>query len=112
MRHLKPAILSLCLTALLVPSIASAQPPKRDSIWNGAFIGMAIGAAGPLIVCTSIGDSSETAGCVVSSLGFGGLSGFAIGALIDRALPRKVSVSPVVGRRTIGVQASLRLGRR
>jgi hypothetical protein len=112
MRHFKFAVLSLCLLALLIPSAASAQPPKRDSVLNGAFIGMAIGTAGPLIVCTSIGDSSETVGCVVGSIGFGGLTGFAIGALIDRALPRKVSISPVVGRRTVGVQASLRLGPR
>jgi hypothetical protein len=74
---------------------------------NGAFIGMAIGTAGPLIVCTSIGDSTETLGCVVGSIGLGGLPGFAIGALIDRALPRKVSVTPVVRRRTIGLHASL-----
>ena len=63
MRHFKPAVLSLCLSALLIPSTASAQPPARDSVWNGAFIGMAIGTAGPLLVCTSIGDSSETVGC-------------------------------------------------
>ena len=112
MRHFKPAAVSLCLAALLLPSAASAQSPKRDSVWNGAFIGMAIGTAGPLIVCTSIGESSETAGCVVGSIGFGGLTGFAIGALIDRALPRNVSVAPVVRRGTIGVQASLQLGRR
>ena len=111
MRHLKPAVLSLCLFTLLIPSAASAQPPKRDSVWNGAFIGMAIGTAGPLIVCTSIGDSSETVGCAAGSFVFGGLPGLAIGALIDRALPRKVNISPVVTRRTIGVQASLRLGR-
>jgi hypothetical protein len=111
MHHFKPAVLSLCLAALLIPSAASAQSPKRDSVLNGAFIGMAIGTAGPMLVCIVRSDSSETAGCVVSSIGFGGLTGFAIGALIDRALPRKVSVSPVVGRRTIGVQASLRLGR-
>lgn len=111
MRHFKPAVLSLCCSALLIPAIASAQPPARDSVWNGAFIGMAIGTAGPLIVCTVRSDSSETVGCVVGSVGFGGLTGFAVGALIDRALPRKVSVTPVVGRGTVGVHASLRLGR-
>ena len=111
MRHFRPVVLSLCCSALLIPTIASAQPPARDSVWNGAFIGMAIGTAGPLIVCTTIGDSSETAGCVGGSIGFGGLSGLAIGALIDRALPRKVSVTPVVRRGTIGVRASLRIGR-
>ena len=111
MRHFKPVVLLLCVAALLLPSTASAQSPKRDSVLNGAFIGMAIGTAGPLIVCTSIGDSSETAGCVVGSIGFGGLPGFAIGALIDRALPRTVRMTPIVQRRTIGVQASLRFGR-
>lgn len=111
MRHFKPAVLWLCLAALLIPSIVSAQPHARDSVWNGAFIGMAIGTAGPLIICTSIGDRSETSGCVAGSIGFGGLTGFAIGALIDRALPRTVRVTPVVRRGTIGVNASLRLGR-
>lgn len=104
--------------------VQQVQRNISDSFLNGAFIGLAIGAAGPLIVCTSIGDSSETAGCVTGSLGFGGLSGFAIGAIVDRLRTRKVTVfrsvdrgpsavtiSPVVGRRTIGVQASMRLGR-
>lgn len=62
-------------------------------------------------VCTRIGDSSETVGCAAGSFVFGGLPGFAIGALIDRAFPRKVSIVPVVRRGTIGVHASLRLGR-
>jgi len=111
MRHFKPVVVSLGLFALLIPSIASAQPPARDSVWNGAFIGMAIGTAGPMFVCMARSDSSETVGCAIGSVGFGGLPGLAIGALIDRALPRKISVAPVVRRRTIGVQASLRLGR-
>ena len=63
-----------------------------DSILNGGFIGLAIGTAGPLVVCTSVGDSSETPGCVAGSLGFGGLPGFAIGAIIDRLRSRNVTL--------------------
>lgn len=105
------------------PEVQQVERNVPDSFLNGALMGLAIGAAGPLIVCTSIGDSSETVGCVVSSLGFGGLSGFAIGAIIDRLHMRKVTLfrspegrqgqilmSPLIGPRAIGVQVSLRLG--
>ncbi|MEO5741810.1 MAG: hypothetical protein ABIS29_14565 [Vicinamibacterales bacterium] len=104
--------------------VQQIQRQIPDSFLNGAFIGLAIGAAGPMIVCTSIGDSSETVGCVASSLGFGGLSGFAIGAILDRlhtrkmtvfqskdSGPRTMTISPVIGGRTIGLQMSMRLGR-
>lgn len=106
------------------PDVQHVQRRVSDSMLNGAFIGLAIGAAGPLIVCTSIGDSSETAGCAVGSLGFGGLTGFTIGAIVDRSHTRKVTlfrsvdgrpsvmtISPVLGRRTIGVQTTMQLGR-
>ena len=107
-----------------LPEVLEVQQNVPDSFLNGALMGLAIGAAGPLIVCTSIGDSSETLGCVASSLGFGGLSGFAIGAIVDRLRTRKVTVfrspngrpaaltlSPLLGPRTIGIQTSVRLSR-
>jgi hypothetical protein len=55
-------------------------------------IGFAIGTVAPLIVCMRIGDSSETPGCVVGAVGFGGLPGFAIGALVDRMRGRLVTL--------------------
>jgi hypothetical protein len=63
-----------------------------DSVLNGGFLGFAIGMAGPLIVCTSISDPSETPSCAIGSVAFGGLPGFAIGALIDRARGRTVTL--------------------
>lgn len=71
--------------------VQQVQRNMSDSFLNGAFIGLAIGAAGPFTVCTSIGDSSEIVGCAAGSLGFGGLSGFAIGAIVDHLRTRKVT---------------------
>ena len=63
-----------------------------DSVLNGGVIGFAIGTLAPLIVCTSRSDSSETVGCTIGAVGFGGLPGFVIGALIDRARGRMVTM--------------------
>lgn len=83
------------------PDVRIVQRKLPDSVLDGGLIGFAIGMAVPLIVCTSRSDSSETAGCAIGAAGFGGLSGFAIGALIDRARGRMVTIfrSP---RRTAG----------
>ena len=74
------------------PDVQIVQRKLPDSVFDGGLIGFAIGMAVPLIVCTSRSDSSETAGCAVGAAGFGGLSGFAIGALIDRARGRMVTI--------------------
>jgi len=72
--------------------VQRVQRKIPDSVLNGGFIGFAIGMAAPLIVCTSISDSSETVGCAIGAAGFGGLPGFAIGALIDRVRGRTVTL--------------------
>jgi hypothetical protein len=72
--------------------VQQVQRKIPDRILDGGLIGFAIGMAGPLIVCTSISDSSETSACALGSVAFGGLPGFAIGALIDRARSRTVTL--------------------
>jgi len=72
--------------------VQQVQRKIPDRVLDGGLIGFAIGMAAPLIVCTSISDSSETAGCALGSVAFGGLPGFAIGALIDRARARTVTL--------------------
>src|SRR4029453_1948558 len=74
------------------PDVQIVQRQLPDSVLDGGLIGFAIGMTVPLIVCTSRSDSSETAGCAIGAVGFGGLPGFAIGALIDRVRGRKVTV--------------------
>jgi hypothetical protein len=74
------------------PDVQIVQRKLPDSVLDGGVIGFAIGMALPLIVCTSISDSSETVGCAIGAAGFGGLSGFAIGALIDRVRGRMVTI--------------------
>lgn len=94
-----------------------------DTVLNGAFIGMASGTACPLIVCTIVSDRSERVSCAVGAFVMGGLPGFAIGTLIDRLRSdkvtlfrssdsnrRAVTISPVVARRGIGIQMSMRVG--
>src|SRR4029453_3605038 len=66
------------------PDVQIVQRKLPDRILDGRLIGFALGMGGPLGVCTSRSDSSETVGCAIGAAGFGGLSGFAIGALIDR----------------------------
>ena len=74
------------------PEVQLVRRKMPDRVLDGGFIGFAIGMVGPLIVCTSRSDSSETVGCAIGSVGFGGLPGFAIGALIDRARGRMVTI--------------------
>ena len=63
-----------------------------DSILDGGFLGFAAGMLGPMFVCMTISDSSETPSCVVYSIGFGGLPGFAVGAIVDHARGRTVTM--------------------
>lgn len=74
------------------PEVQLVRQKLPDSVLDGGLIGFAIGMVGPLIVCTSRSDSSETVGCAIGSVGFGGLPGFAIGALMDRARGRMVTM--------------------
>lgn len=74
------------------PEVQLVRRRMPDRVLDGGIIGFAIGTLGPLIVCTSRSDSSETVGCAIGAVGFGGLPGFAIGALIDRTRGRMVTV--------------------
>ena len=74
------------------PDVKVVRQKMPDRILDGGLIGFAIGTLAPLAVCTSRSDSSETVGCAIGSVAFGGLPGFAIGALIDRARGRMVTI--------------------
>lgn len=63
-----------------------------DSRLEGAFIGLAAGWIVPASVCTGRSDSSETAGCVMGTLFYGGLPGFFIGMGIDAMQAKTVTV--------------------
>ena len=73
------------------PDVKLVRQKMPDRILEGGLIGFAIGTLAPLAVCTTRSDSSETVGCAIGSVGFGGLPGFAIGAFIDRARGRMVT---------------------
>jgi hypothetical protein len=68
------------------------QRKVPDRVLDGGLLGFAIGTIAPLAVCTIRSDSSETVGCVVGSIGFGGLPGLAIGAIVDSHRGRKVTL--------------------
>jgi len=73
------------------PHVKLVRQKMPDRILDGGLIGFAIGTLAPLAVCTIRSDSSETVGCAIGSVAFGGLPGFAIGAFIDRARGRMVT---------------------
>ena len=100
---------------------------QKDSLWNGAIFGLAIGAAaGVLSADTSKNESpfcgmgiwddcggDSRAGAMAVNAGLGALVGAGVDALIskrDRYLFRKsasATISPVIGRRTRGVAVSV-----
>jgi hypothetical protein len=74
------------------PDVRQVQRKVPDRVLDGGFLGFAIGTIVPMVVCTIRSDSSETAGCVIGSIGFGGLPGLAIGAIVDSHRGRKVTL--------------------
>lgn len=72
--------------------VRQIQRKLPDRVLDGGLLGFAIGTIAPLAVCTIRSDSSETVGCVIGSVGFGGLPGFAIGAIVDSYRGRKVTL--------------------
>ena len=99
--------------------VREVQHRLKDSKIEGALIGLAAGWLVPSIVCTSRSDSSETLGCVLDTLLLGGLPGLAIGAAIDAAQAKtvtvfrssastRIAVAPVVTARGLGIRASIR----
>ena len=78
--------------AFTEPEVKVVRRKMPDRVIDGGLIGFAIGTLAPLAVCTIRSDSSETVGCAIGSAGFGGLPGFAVGALIDRARGRMVTI--------------------
>ena len=98
--------------------VREVQQRLNDSKIEGALIGFAAGWLVPALVCTTRSDSSETLGCVLDSLLPGGLPGLAIGAAVDAAQAKqvtvfrssvrtRVAVGPMVTARRFGFRASI-----
>ena len=105
------------------PDVSEIRRHISDRVLDGGLIGLVAGFAVPATICASRSDSSETAACVFGTLTFGGLPGFAIGAIVDAVRTRKVTVfrpgsgrpgtvivSPVIAPGGIALRASLRFG--
>jgi hypothetical protein len=102
--------------------VREVQQRLKDSKKDGALIGLGAGWLVPSIVCTARSDSSETLGCVLDTLLLGGLPGLAIGAAIDAAQAKtvtifrssvstRIDVAPVATARGFGILASIRFCR-
>jgi hypothetical protein len=85
----------------------------RDNAWNGTLLGLGIGAAGSLVIC-SVDDSQES--CLASAV-LGPLVGVNLGALVDVLNNRTVyqapgrtttTLSPVIGPGRLGLAARAR----
>lgn len=72
--------------------VREVQHRLPDSKLEGAWIGMAAGWLAPAAVCTSRSDGSETVGCVLGTLAYGGFPGFFIGMAIDAVQAKTVTV--------------------
>ena len=103
--------------------VSEVRRQISDRVLDGGLIGLVAGFAVPAAICAGRSDGSETAACTIGSLIFGGLPGFAIGAIVDAVRTRKVTVfrsstgrpspvtiSPVIAPGGIALRASLRLG--
>jgi hypothetical protein len=90
--------------------VREVQQRLNDSKIEGALIGLAAGWLVPALVCTTRSDSSETLGCVLDSLLPGGLPGLAIGAAVDAAQAKQVTVfrSSVRTRVAVGPMVTAR----
>ena len=104
-------IFGFMLCAIFVAGPAQAQ--ARDSVWNGALIGGAIGAATGLVFTHAVRDSDLSAGqYAYGALVFGAIgarAGVGIDMLLFRNSPRpplqpqKVAIAPAVWRSTKAV---------
>lgn len=74
------------------PDVSAIRRHISDRVLDGGLIGLVAGFAVPATICASRSDSSETGACVFGTLVFGGLPGFAIGAIVDAVRTRKVTV--------------------
>jgi hypothetical protein len=82
----RPAVLATprvrTFDAPAAPSVRrqSALPQRRDSVWNGALIGAAIGGAGGYLWARNICGGTDDTECFVISAPVGILGGIGIGA--------------------------------
>jgi ABC-type Fe3+-siderophore transport system permease subunit len=104
-----------------VQSVATISTP-HDSLWNGVLIGAGAGAiAGMIVAPTAMcgTDDPECTTIVRVAVGLPSIAaGAGLGALIDALVyskrpevPRRIDVTPLIGRRATGVRVRLNVGR-
>jgi hypothetical protein len=119
-RLMKAGVLALVLT--LCANVAAAQPaatpPARDSLWNGALIGLGAGV-GSAATLDAVSCDNGFGGCdfpwaaYLTLAGIGAGTGAAIDFLIGRRpVPRTttLTLAPLIGQGRKGIVASLDLG--
>ena len=102
-----------CLVCVVLASSRAAQAQVRDSVWNGALIGGAIGAGSGLVFTHAVRDSDLTSGqYAYGALVFGAIgagAGMGIDVLLFRNSPRppqkphRVVIAPAIWRSTKAV---------
>ena len=97
-----------------IPAGSVRRVEKRDSTWNGALIGVGIGAAATVAECVATRNNPGDWSCLEWAL-IAPLAGGAIGEGIDARIRQplyisgpRVQLSPVGGRGRIGVVAAVR----
>ena len=119
-RNMVMAAMMVALVARTTAAQPVDQQPKRDSLWNGALIGLGAGV-GSTAVLDAVFCENGFGDCDVpwkAYLTLGGI-GAAAGAGIDLLIGRKAGgrstalrLSPIIGPSRTGVRASLVLPER
>ena len=111
---------SFMLFCVVVSRVALGERPAhaqgRDSLWNGAVIGAAVGAGAGIAFAHTVRDSDTSSQYAHGALIFGALGasiGLGVDALLDRsprtgATPPRVLISPTVWRDAAGVRVRWR----
>jgi hypothetical protein len=110
-------------TTFVAGDVRLISERRRDSLANGALIGLAVGGVGTGLACLASADGQDEGWCGLAALVYGGI-GAGIGVGIDALIPGKklvayrapgsagspqsrLSIAPVVAPRAKGVAVSL-----